>query len=94
MKLNSSSNGYRLVLYRKTENGYDVISPYDLNKAVTKQVYEAAMGIVESNGYVPGQQGKLGKEIAGMQKERKKHLETIKELQKTIREVRAVVKGV
>ena len=92
--MKTTTNGYRVILFRQTEQGYDVISPYQINEKVSKEVYQAVKGVIDSAGYVPGGDGKQEKEIERLMKERKKHLDEIKNLQRAIREVRAVVKGV
>lgn len=41
---------YKVILFRQTDQGYDVISPYQINEKVAKEVYQTVLGVVEEHG--------------------------------------------
>ena len=73
----SSKSEYKVVLFRQTEQGYDVISPYQLNKTVAKEVYETVLGVVEDHGN------------QGNRNENPKAEKVIKQLNKEVLELKA-----
>ena len=83
--MKKNGNGYRVILFRQTEQGYDVISPYQINEKVSKEVYQAVKGVVEEHGNQGNrnqnsEMKRLGKE--GLELKAKLH--TIKEAVKAV----------
>ena len=78
----NNKSEYKVVLYRQTDRGYDVISPYQISETVAKEVYENVLGIAEERG----NQGNRTMAIENLKKE-------IRELKRRLHAIREMVGG-
>jgi hypothetical protein len=76
--MKKNENGHRVILFRQTEKGYDVISPYQISEKVSKEVYQAVLGIVEEHGNQGNRNGAKVKKLEEEVRELKGKLASIR----------------
>jgi hypothetical protein len=93
MKLNSSNNGYRLTMFRRTSNGDPVISPVDLNQQVSEEVYNLVKGIALEEPRYSAKKSKAYMETIRVQQMKIRNLELLIEKNTTLIRENSTLKG-
>jgi hypothetical protein len=93
MKLNSSNNGYRLTMHRRTARGDPVITPIDLNQQVSEEVYNLVKGKAMEEERFSEKKIQRTAETIKYQQMRIRALEREKESQESLRQQISVLKG-